>query len=195
MARYRGDPGLFGAIGSAISGITGIASKILPGPLGAAAGTVSKLTANKPSTTTRAMPAIGAIMGGTAGRSIPSATGNLKSQLEASAYKGEGSIVPSRVRAVANVQPRIMDGTKLYRDDGIVTACPAGHHPNKSAYFEYEPQIDAVIFHPPGTKCVKNRRRNPLNPKAADRAITRLGQTKRAMQKLNRFTIRAKKCK
>jgi hypothetical protein len=37
---------------------------------------------------------------------------------------------------------------------------------------------------------VKNRRRNPLNPKAASRAISRLESAKRAVKDLGRVSIR-----
>lgn len=64
--------------------------------------------------------------------------------------------------------------------------CPAGFHPNKGGYF-----TQAEGFVPKGTKCVKNRRRNPLNPRALDRAIGRITSAKRASAKLGRITIRS----
>jgi len=46
--------------------------------------------------------------------------------------------------------------------------CPSGMHPNKSSYFTMEGFVEK------GTKCVSNRRRNNLNPRAATRAASRL---------------------
>ena len=48
-------------------------------------------------------------------------------------------------------------------------ACASGYHLNKSDYF-----LKSGQFIRKGSACVKNRRRNPLNPRAADRAIGRL---------------------
>ncbi len=58
-------------------------------------------------------------------------------------------------------------------------ACPAGCHPNKSDYF-----LKSGSFVPRGTRCVRNRRRNPLNPRALDRAISRIGSAQNAVARL-----------
>ena len=58
-------------------------------------------------------------------------------------------------------------------------ACPAGCHPNKSDYF-----LKGGSFIPRGTRCVRNRRRNPLNPRALDRAISRIGSAQNAVARL-----------
>ncbi len=67
---------------------------------------------------------------------------------------------------------------------GPGVACPSGFHPNKSSYWTN------AGFVARGTKCVRNRRRNPLNPRALDRAISRITSAKRASKKLGRVTIR-----
>lgn len=77
----------------------------------------------------------------------------------------------------SNAQP----GTKL--------ACPSGYHPNKSDYF-----LKDGTFVAAGSKCVKNRRTNPLNPKALSRSIRRLEQGKRAAKRLDRINIKCKRC-
>jgi len=61
--------------------------------------------------------------------------------------------------------------------------CPPGCHPNKSDYF-----LKGGTFVAEGTRCVTNRRRNPLNPRALDRAAGRL----RSAQKAVRFLQAAK---
>jgi hypothetical protein len=57
--------------------------------------------------------------------------------------------------------------------------CPSGYHPNKSAYF-----LRDGTFVPAGSRCVKNRRRDPLNPKALRRSIERVNAGKVWQSKL-----------
>lgn len=190
-ASYRGDPGLFGFIGKAVGAVTGIASKFLPGPLGAAAGLVSGLVTPKPrasifpgrfgtrpTTVATQMPVL---------RSLPA----IGPRPVAPPMAVNGAVPPGYQEATRQ-QPGIRDGTQLFRDDALVTACPSGERPNKAPYFEYVDAIDAVVFHPTGTKCVKIRRRNPFNPRAIDRAVSRITSGKRAAKKLSRITIRPK---
>lgn len=61
--------------------------------------------------------------------------------------------------------------------------CAPGCHPNKASYF-----LKDGTFVEAGTRCVTNRRRNPLNPRALDRAAGRL----RSAQKAVRFLQAAK---
>lgn len=63
--------------------------------------------------------------------------------------------------------------------------CPSGYRPNKTSYF-----LKSGQYVPAGTRCVKVRRRNPLNPRALSRAISRVEQAKRAAKRTNRITIR-----
>jgi len=60
-------------------------------------------------------------------------------------------------------------------------ACPSGYHLNTSSYF-----LKSGEFVPARSKCVKNRRRNPLNPRALSRATGRLlayDKTKKRVEK------------
>lgn len=66
---------------------------------------------------------------------------------------------------------------------------PSGFHWNKSSYF-----LKDGTFVEKGTKLVKNRRRNPLNPKAASAAIRRLESAKKAVKRLDRVAIKCKRC-
>ncbi len=61
--------------------------------------------------------------------------------------------------------------------------CPPGCHANKASYF-----LKGGTFVEEGSRCVTNRRRNPLNPRALDRAAGRL----RSAQKAVRFLQAAK---
>lgn len=75
--------------------------------------------------------------------------------------------------------------------NGMMAGRPAvsGYHWNKSGYFLMSGEYVA-----PGTKMVKNRRRNPANPRATSNAITRLKGAKRYAQSLSSISIRKKKC-
>jgi len=77
--------------------------------------------------------------------------------------------------------------TALVRQNGN-GACPVGSHLNKSSYF-----LKNGTFVPEGSRCVKNRRRNPLNPRAASRAISRLESAKKAVRSIDRFSIRCRR--
>ena len=67
--------------------------------------------------------------------------------------------------------------------EGLKLACPSGFHANKSGYF----LIDGSFIEK-GSRCVKNRRRNPMNPRALDRAISRVDSGKSLQGKLATIT-------
>jgi len=62
-------------------------------------------------------------------------------------------------------------------------ACPSGSHPNKSDYF-----LKTGEFVAKGSRCVKNRRRNPLNPRALTRAVARIDAGKIWQGKLHEIS-------
>lgn len=62
---------------------------------------------------------------------------------------------------------------------GRGTGCMSGFHPNKTAYF-----LRSGEFVDVGTRCVRNRRRNPLNPRALDRSLGRIASTGNALKRL-----------
>ena len=68
-------------------------------------------------------------------------------------------------------------------------ACPKGFRPNKSSY-----TLRDGTFVPRGSKCVRNRRLNPMNGAANRRAISRIKSAKRMQKELSRITIRKKSC-
>ncbi len=61
------------------------------------------------------------------------------------------------------------------------SGCPSGMHPNRSSYF-----TQSEGFIEKGTKCVSNRRRNPLNPRAARRSMSRLTALSKEMNRLEK---------
>ena len=71
---------------------------------------------------------------------------------------------------------------------GMGVSCPKGFRPNKSSY-----TLRDGTFVPKGTRCVRNRRLNPMNGRANRRAISRIKSAKRMQKELSRITIR-KKC-
>lgn len=65
-----------------------------------------------------------------------------------------------------------------------------GVRTNKTGYF-----LRSGQYVPPGTKCVKSRRRNPLNPRALSKAMGRVVSFKKAATAASRISIRsAKSC-
>jgi hypothetical protein len=66
---------------------------------------------------------------------------------------------------------------------------PSGFHLNKTSYF-----LKDGTFVPAGSRMVKNRRRNPLNPRAASNAVRRLESTKKAVRRFDRVQIKCKRC-
>jgi len=67
--------------------------------------------------------------------------------------------------------------------------CMSGFHLNKATYFLKDGT--RIIK---GTVCVKNRRRNALNDRAASNAIKRLEGARKAIKNIQRVSIRCGKC-
>jgi len=146
-AIVRGDPGLFGAIGSALTGL------ITGGPAGAVAGAVSGWKGEPAAP----RPTISA--------SIPQLT--------------TPSSFPSYVPTpgvVGSAQRFLPGGETGY----TAAAKPAGYHLNKS---EYVLKDGTVV--PKGSRYVKNRRRNAMNPRALRRAVERVDAAKTWQSKLH----------
>jgi len=81
---------------------------------------------------------------------------------------------------------RAVQGALPFGKTGIETvqiACPKGYRPNKSSYF-----LTDGTFVPERSKCVKFRRRNPMNAKALSRAIARIDGGKRLQNTLSEIT-------
>ena len=68
-----------------------------------------------------------------------------------------------------------------------------GYRRNKSSYYRTDPATGQVVHVPKGTAWVRYRRTNPLNPRAASRAIRRIEAGKRATEEFKRITIRKRK--
>jgi len=206
-SKYTGDPGLFGFIKDVVKTGLKVGGSFLPGPIGAAYrfGS-SKLFPPAPGTTTYAqMPPMGRIparpegMPGS-GQCAPGRAGEISSAMNAARARGDTAEASAFGRELLACGPQtglgIRNGAGPPMDaSGFSPAmqagkpCPIqGYHWNKSGYFLLSGEYVA-----PGTKMVKNRRRNPANPRATSNAITRIKGAKRYAASLSSISIR-KKC-
>lgn len=152
-----GDPGFFGGL---IGGIKGAATSLLTG----------------------GNPITGAVRGAVEGSGGLPGRSRGRTQTPPP-MPGRGAMPVTRTPGLRGTAQRLIPGGKTgyqvnVQEDGKI-GCPGGYHPNKSSYF----LMDGT-FVPEGSKCVKNRRRNPANPKALDRAMGRLNSAKRLQSKL-----------
>lgn len=181
--RQMGDPGLFdvlGSIGKAIVGTVGGAVKglVTGGPLGAITGGLGGLATStgiiKTASVSRTAPITPVLRGAqqiplqTTGRAMPG-TG-VQVQLPS---VGSGGIDLGRFSA-GSFGPMTGGGTPMVAGPNGQLCQVKGYHLNKSGYHTAQGYV------PAGAKCVKNRRMNPLNPRAASRAMRRLDGFSRA---------------
>ena len=173
LAQMQGDPGLFGFLGKAIKTVSGF----VPGPI----GTISRtLFPTRPTTTSPVSQRPVSTLG-TLGPSSPDF--RTPTFFPGSLPPQEAGLPAGQPRPGARAAgERLIPGGR----SGLGTGCAAGFHPNKTAYW-----TKADGFVEVGTKCVRNRRRNPLNARAASRAIARLESAKKATKRINRISIRS----
>ncbi len=164
--QFVGDPGLFGFIGKAIKTAAGF----IPGPIGTVARSFFPTRPTAP-------PVFQGPPVSLAGPSFPT-------------FPRTGGFFPQNVPQEAGTpsgQPTAGGGPARFfpgGETGLGTGCASGFHPNKTAYFT------KAGFVAKGSKCVKNRRRNPLNPRAASRAIGRLESASKATRRITKLTER-----
>ena len=178
-----GDPGLFGFIKgigrAALATVTG-------GPM---AGLSSVVQSFSPRTATPAQR-FEAYQGGggTLGRSRFIGQSS-QAQIDIlSSYRGPPEVGAPGARAGFE---RILPGGKTGMMGGPANSPqPSGYHANKSAYF-----LQDGTFIPKGSIWVKNRRRNPLNPRALSSSMARITSFKGAASKAGLITIRKPGCK
>jgi len=188
-AKFQGDPGLFGFLGKAARGLGSLAVKTLvPAPfrLGAQAA-LSRLA---PSVSSGA----GFQVPGRVQSSVPLA-GARRLQGFGPARPGIGSTPVTRTPGVRGAVQRILPGGATgfeVAGGGPGMLPPRGFHLNKTGYF-LTSAAEFGQFVEPFSRFVRNRRRNPGNMRAADRAISRIESAKRMAKRLSRITVR-KKC-
>jgi len=212
-AKYQGDPGLFGFLrGVAQTGL-GIAG-MLPGVGGIAQGISRRIFPPAPGTTTYAqMPQMNVMPAfPTAGPGGAKSVALMREECKQAGisnwfkcggerHSGRGypewtvmmsrgeipapGILPAIQRFLPGGETGMMDVPAMQAGK----PCPvAGYHWNKSGYF-----LLTGEYVSPGTKMVKNRRRNPANPRATSNAIQRIKGAKRYAKSLSSISIR-KKC-
>lgn len=179
-AKFQGDPGLFGFLGGVAKKIGGAAFRtFVPGPIKTAlsvgAGFLGgRVSAPSVSRTSFALPAPARQ------RPAPVMPGI-----------GRSATAVTRVPGITGLAQRMIPGGATGFEVPAAEAGalgPKGFHLNKTGYF-----LQTGEFVEPRTKWVRNRRRNPGNMRAADRAITRIESAKRMASRLGRITVR-KKC-
>lgn len=100
---------------------------------------------------------------------------------------------PSLPYITQPLQPQQPQVPAVYEGGAVATTkicCPSGYHPNRSAYFTRGIRDGGgPRWVPKGSKCVRNRRTNPLNPSALSRAGSRLYQGKQANKWLQKVQV------
>lgn len=83
--------------------------------------------------------------------------------------------------------PMVGTQTQYFSPNGGPPPGTRGYHLNKTGYY-----TKGGTYVAPQSKWVKNRRRNPLNPRALSRSISRISSAKNAARFLSRVTVRDK---
>jgi hypothetical protein len=173
---YVGDPGIFGTIWGGIKGAVG--GLVTGGPLGMVGGAI-RGALDQGKTVTTAQPFLPPLVG-------PYGSMPLPTTLPIQEVRNGGRPPTGRER-VEMILPGGRTGYEAMtaEDQRAGRQSSAGYHWNKAGYF-----LKSGQWVGKGTREVKNRRRNPLNPRALDRSISRITSAKRASKKLGRISIR-----
>jgi len=215
-AKYTGDPG-WGWLGKIAKVGLGVASMV-PGVGGIARTISSAVFRPAPGTTTYAqmplgtnmprvpqgMPGSGASYLADKAIDCRGSWSTVANRLGVSVSRAQtmcasAAEAPGPLAAIQRALPGGQTGLGMVAAEegqfGVTTAMMAGkptgwpgYHWNKSGYFLLTGEYVA-----PGTKAVRNRRRNPANPRATSNAIMRLKGAKRYAKSLSAISIR-KKC-
>lgn len=207
-AEAMGDPGIgsfFKSVGGAVVGgvkkAAGVAIDIAPGPIGIVArkarGFVRGRTAaadmgvrGAPSLRGRVRPGVG--------RSLRGGGGGVRQrfQQDVDAVRRDRRRLGLRTNGFGiELEEEFPGGEPEPFTAGVTTrpvGCPPGMRPNKSDYWRRSP-AGGVVFIEKGTVCVKSRRRNPLNPRALDRAVGRVASFARADANSRKKVVKAAK--
>jgi hypothetical protein len=151
---------IFGGVKKVAGRVAGAAVSLATG--GGIGGAVQALTRSKAATGVRTavMPAVGAVMISQPGPTFAPTQQQLPMGIP---QPGIGGAVQ-----------RLLPGGAT----GYGAGCPQGFHPNRSNYWTSQGYVAK------GTRCVRNRRRNPLNPRALDRSMGRIASAGKAIKAL-----------
>lgn len=168
----RGDPGFFGDLWGGLKGAVG--GLVTGGPLGAIGGAIGGFTgAGQTSPTT--LPTLPPM------RTLPLTIQQAQN----------GQRPPTIGERAARILPGGRTGYEAQTEETMRAGKRSreGWHWNKSGY-----HLKSGEYVYPGTREVRNRRMNPLNPGAIKLSMRRLGRAKTAATDIGRVTIRKKKC-
>ena len=189
-AKFQGDPGIFGTLGRLAKGAVSTAvSTFVPGPVRAIGG--------------QALSALRGLRQGPAGPIPGTFTlprgGAFGGGARIAALRGFGPARPgtgtpvTRVPGIRGTVQRLLPGGatgfETVGAGGMAGIPPKGFHLNKTGYF-----LQTGEFVEPMSRFVRNRRRNPGNMRAADRAVSRIESAKRMAKRLGRISIRKRSC-
>lgn len=168
-----GDPGLFGFINSVAKGLSGLPV------VGGVANVVDRLIPD-PAPTIVGRPISAPFV--PQGPGVPPAPPGGQIRVGPITIDPLGAGAPGMGVAFG---PQI---TAAGPQNGSAPVVPSGYHLNKTGYF-----LKDGTYVAPRSRYVKNRRRNPLNPRALSRALSRLDSAKKAATVMQRFSIRKPK--
>lgn len=192
----RGDPGLFDFIGKVVGGVANVATGGLAGSIyNTVKGGIQLISGKRPAPAGNIPMAIGSPT-----LTTPKQLGIGGIRLTAPTTKplmpapvtlpGGAVIVPDSIKVSGFTSPIASAGsaTAYFSQPGAAgpTVCGSDGkmkrtHLNRSGYYTKGGYVA------PGTKCVTNRRRNPLNPRALSRAMSRVHGAQKAVKALVRF--------
>lgn len=181
---YRGDPGIFGAIGKALGGIAKVAGGAIGGflsggPLGAVTGGIKAIG----SIGSKAAPVLKNAAGQGTTLMLPISQSSIN-RINQTSLPGTGQ--PSGIAAGlqlpgggaigfgpgapdVGINAGAIGGAGYYGPGTALVVRPKAGHLNKSSYF-----LKDGTFVPAGSKMVANRRMNPLNPHSLSKSIRRV---------------------
>jgi len=186
-AKFQGDPGLFGFLGRAAKKVGGsLIRSVVPSPIreiGRQALNVLRPTVSQAQS--------GFQVPGRVQSFVPQAGAQRIQQRIGPARPGVGTPVTRTPGLRGFAQRLIPGGATGFEVAGAAPGMlpPRGFHLNKTGYF-----LQTGEFVEPFSRFVRNRRRNPGNMRAADRAISRIESAKRMAKRLGRITVRSRKC-
>jgi hypothetical protein len=181
-AQFRGDPGLFSFVGKAIKSV----GKLIPGvstAINIAEGVGSLLAGNgkpKNPSIAKAAPTLPAVNVSSAGMFAGPAPALPSMPQQGNQYGLVNIQRPGLPMGPGNNTQSQPGGGSWQTSTGA--PCQSGYHRNKHGYYSQRYGWVAA-----GSVCVKNRKRNPLNPRAASRAMARLHSAKKATRAIQKF--------
>ena len=124
---------------------------------------------------------------GVAGSSAPQFA---NPQTQGPGFGGSGFPAMPNIAPPSPQYPTSTGGTMMGTGTDVVPykgCAPAGYHPNKSGYWKNTSDLmPGASWIEPGSILVRNRKRNPFNPKAASRAMSRLSSLSQGMKVLEK---------